>query len=135
MLKTEFAINPNYLRIVDALRIQNMAKNLFENFDGGFGIFDDRDYFLRQHIDEKEQISLGFTGKKNYWDLYYEHLGDRNPKDHRTCFRVTVETALFEICKKLKVHYSPDRHCVTKCVEECKKLKIPIQEFKEPEVK
>lgn len=136
MEKIKLSINEKSLRNIDATRIQNIFSELFSNFNGGFGWHVDADYIMRQYLaSEYNMLTMSITDCRDYWDLYYSFLDHPVDESKVKSVRITIETALFEICKRLEIEYSPTSDCVDSCIKKCKDLNIPIHEFKDPVAK
>ena len=136
MEKIQLSINKTALRNVDAARVQLIFQRLVSNFNGGFGFHNSDDHLMRDYLmTSRNPITLSITDNQDYWDLYYSFLEHPINEQAIKSVRISIETALFEICKILQVDYSPTSICVNACVIRCKELGLGIEDIKEPEAR
>lgn len=120
MKKIKYPEMAEYISIADANRIQIMCKELFENFDGAFGMYSEDDYLYHQPINGKN-IDFGFvTNGPNAGDICTYTWPPNNLKmedyiPYTKSIRYTMFEVLFEICKILEVEFSPTRNCINNC--------------------
>ena len=63
MEKIKYPEMTEYISIADANKVQIMCKEIFENFDGGFGMYSHDDYLYHQAINGK---NIDFGDKQRH---------------------------------------------------------------------
>ena len=120
--KIEFPIKKEYISMQDAMDIQIMASQLFENFDGGFGMMSNDQHALHQPI--RNDITIGFTTTlpsasdlASYsWPPNNLSL-DKDYVPYKKSIRFSLLEVLFEICMVLGVRFTPTKDCIKKCLK------------------
>ncbi|HMT01787.1 MAG TPA: hypothetical protein PKD00_00515 [Burkholderiales bacterium] len=116
-----------YISYADALNVQTMCKELFDNFDGGFGLYAYDEYTLHLPI-KSQELQFGFTTyapgdmelASYSWAPNELSIEDYTPRLKRIGY--SIYQVLYVIAKELKIEYSPDKQCIEKCFEEFKKI-------------
>lgn len=120
MKKIKYPEMVEYISIADANKVQIMCKEIFENFDGGFGMYSNDDYLYHQAVNGKN-IDFGFvTNGPNSGDIctYTWPPNDLKLEDYTPytkSIRYSLLEVLFEICKILEVEFSPTKNCINDC--------------------
>lgn len=123
MEKVKYPEMTEYISVSDANKIQIMCKQIFENFDGGFGGALDDKHLCHQPITERMSVSYGFvTDGPNANDIsvYTWKPNDLKMEDYtpyRKSIRYSILEVLFEICKILNVEFAPNKKCINECFE------------------
>lgn len=116
----KFRIPKDYISYEDAGKVQEMAQSLFENFDGGWGVFTDDKYQMHQPF-PVERGSIGFlTGEPNSRDIATltwppNKLSMEDYIPYQKSIRFTIFEVLYELCKGFGVEFSPSKECIQNC--------------------